>query len=480
MVYVFFMTMIFPKSAPALAGRGALLRRRRRIPARARRGHFPAGAGALGHDRALRAQARHRSHQWLRARGQRSDRGALRRRRPRMLAMLGAFALVYFVYVAALRYLPRILATMLGALFLLLAVGALWKAAQSFHAGFLALPPASERGLDFLLDLIAWIAGEWVYLVALTGPYRRRRSRCSTRRRNRWPRAVWKIIADLLPPLILIFLVLGTIFQGIATPTEGGAMGAVGRAASGGGAAPAQFRPVAPGARADDQSLRLRRLHPDRRARLLAHLLWRRRAQMGGESAGQPARRPDRLPRLRQSARLRARLLPRFLRARLHHRAAARRPAEALGIDLIWFGVLLGINMQTSFMHPPFGFALFYLRSVAPREPYRDRVTGKTLEPVTTGQIYWGAVPFVIIQLIMVGLAIAFPADDHALQGHRPAIDPITSTIEITVPTDDNADRPRTGPPSFELRFRSLRLQAKERANGCSKLTAPSCAAAPS
>src|ERR1035438_4796212 len=73
--------------------------------------------------------------------------------------------------------------------------------------------------------------------------------------------------------------------------------------------------------------------------------------------------------------------------------------AEHLGIDLIWFGVILGVNMQTSFMHPPFGFALFYLRSVAPKEPYLDRVTGKRTDGVTTGQIYWGAVPFVVIQL---------------------------------------------------------------------------------
>src|SRR5690606_7585478 len=72
--------------------------------------------------------------------------------------------------------------------------------------------------------------------------------------------------------------------------------------------------------------------------------------------------------------------------------------AETLGIDLIWLGVMLSVNMQTSFMHPPFGFALFFLRSVAPRETYIDKVTGKTMEPVTTGQIYWGAVPFVVIQ----------------------------------------------------------------------------------
>ena len=67
--------------------------------------------------------------------------------------------------------------------------------------------------------------------------------------------------------------------------------------------------------------------------------------------------------------------------------------ANALGIDLIWFGVLLGVNMQTSFMHPPFGFALFYLRSVAARVPYLDKVTGKRMEPVTTGQIYGAQCP---------------------------------------------------------------------------------------
>ena len=69
---------------------------------------------------------------------------------------------------------------------------------------------------------------------------------------------------------------------------------------------------------------------------------------------------------------------------------------EKLGIDLIWFGVLLGINMQTSFLHPPFGFALFFLRSVAPKS-------------VKTSDIYWGAIPFVCIQILMVGLLIAFP-----------------------------------------------------------------------
>ena len=109
-------------------------------------------------------------------------------------------------------------------------------------------------------------------------------------------------------------------------------------------------------------------------------------------------------------------------------------PAEHLGIDLIWFGVILGVNMQTSFMHPPFGFALFYLRSVAPKESYVDRVSGKRTEGVTTGQIYWGAIPFVIIQCIMVGLVIAFPAMVMHYKGLGTGVDPNKVNIQIEMP----------------------------------------------
>ena len=105
--------------------------------------------------------------------------------------------------------------------------------------------------------------------------------------------------------------------------------------------------------------------------------------------------------------------------------------AEKLGIDLIWFGVILGVNMQTSFMHPPFGFALFYLRSVAPKESYLDRVTGKRMDPVTTGQIYWGAVPFVVIQVIMVLLVITFPQMVMHYKGAASTVDPNTIKIEV-------------------------------------------------
>jgi TRAP-type mannitol/chloroaromatic compound transport system permease large subunit len=90
--------------------------------------------------------------------------------------------------------------------------------------------------------------------------------------------------------------------------------------------------------------------------------------------------------------------------------------AVKLGIDPIWFGVLLGLNMQTSFMHPPFGFALFYLRSVAPKA-------------VRTADIYWGAIPFVLIQVVMVALVLVFPQ----LVGHAPLVEAagvITTPLE--------------------------------------------------
>ncbi|MEI7680287.1 MAG: TRAP transporter large permease subunit [Betaproteobacteria bacterium] len=85
--------------------------------------------------------------------------------------------------------------------------------------------------------------------------------------------------------------------------------------------------------------------------------------------------------------------------------------AEKLGIDLIWFGVLLGANLQTSFMHPPFGFALFYLRGIAPKE-------------VKSSDIYWGAIPWVVLQLILVSIVIAFPQLVTSFIDKGPAVAP--------------------------------------------------------
>lgn len=77
---------------------------------------------------------------------------------------------------------------------------------------------------------------------------------------------------------------------------------------------------------------------------------------------------------------------------------------------MIWFGVIIAMNLQTSFLTPPFGFALFYLRSVAAKFDYRDRVTGVTIPAVTTAQIYKGSIAFIILQLIMVAAIMIFPS----------------------------------------------------------------------
>ena len=107
--------------------------------------------------------------------------------------------------------------------------------------------------------------------------------------------------------------------------------------------------------------------------------------------------------------------------------------------------MLLGVNMQTSFMHPPFGFALFYLRSVAPAKEYLDKITGKLMAPITTVQIYWGAVPFVIIQMIMVGAGHHVPADGDGLQGRR--VDGRSDQDRDRHPDDDQGDAARDRGP---------------------------------
>jgi TRAP-type mannitol/chloroaromatic compound transport system permease large subunit len=114
--------------------------------------------------------------------------------------------------------------------------------------------------------------------------------------------------------------------------------------------------------------------------------------------------------------------------------------ADKLGIDLIWFGVLIAVNMQTSFMHPPFGFALFYLRSVAPVDDYIDRVTKKPIKKITIEQIYWGAVPFVIIQVIMVGLIIAFPALVSTGGSKEPTVDAEAVLMQMRADTASDAN----------------------------------------
>ena len=213
----------------------------------------------------------------------------------------------------------------------------------------------------------------------------------------------------LIPPLLLIFLVLGTIFLGVATPTEGGAMGAMGAIIM------AWMR-----GRLDMNLLKQALSSTTKLGSFVMFIL------IGATVFGLVFQAADgpiwvehllaSLPGGQIGFLIFVNLLVFFLAFFLDYFELSfivvpllAPVADKLGIDLIWFGVLLAMNMQTSFMHPPFGFALFFLRSVAPDKPYVDRVTQKVMDPVTTMQIYKGAIPFLFIQLFMVGMMIAFP-----------------------------------------------------------------------
>ena len=214
----------------------------------------------------------------------------------------------------------------------------------------------------------------------------------------------------MVPPLFLIFLVLGTIFIGIATPTEGGAMGACGALILGGLKRRLSWDLVR---QAVESTAKLSAfvVFILLGARVFSLTFYGVSGHIWVENllTSLPGGQFGFLIFVNAFVFVLAFFLDFFELAFIVIPLLGP-AAEHLGIDLIWFGVILGVNMQTSFMHPPFGFALFYLRSVAPREPFIDRVTGKRNDGVTTGQIYWGAVPFVFIQLIMVLLVIMFPA----------------------------------------------------------------------
>ena len=255
-------------------------------------------------------------------------------------------------------------------------------------------------------------------------------------------RLAQQVVIVMMPPLALIFLVLGTIFIGLATPTEGGAMGATGalllalanrrlnfnllkQAMDSTAKLTAFVVFILVGARVF--SLSFYGVNGDQ---WVEHLL----LALPGGAIGF-------LIVVNILIFLLAFFLDFFELAFIIIPLLAK-PAEALGIDLIWFGVLLGVNMQTSFMHPPFGFALFYLRSVAPDGKYVDKVTGRTMDGVTTADIYWGAIPFVFIQVIMVAIVIAFPGLVTGNLDSGPKVDPSKVKIELQAPLSDEPAPP--------------------------------------
>ena len=213
----------------------------------------------------------------------------------------------------------------------------------------------------------------------------------------------------LIPPLVLIFLVLGTIFLGVATPTEGGAMGALG----------ALIMSVARGR----LGVGLMKQALDSTAKLSVFVMF---ILIGSTVFSFTFNAADghiwvehlfdKLPGGQLGFLLVVNLLVFILGCFIDFFEIAfivvpilAPVADKMGIDLIWFGVILAMNLQTSFLTPPFGFALFYLRSVAAKKDYKDRVTGELIPAVTTAQIYKGSIAFIILQLIMVAAVITYP-----------------------------------------------------------------------
>jgi len=244
-------------------------------------------------------------------------------------------------------------------------------------------------------------------------------------------KAAERVTFVMFPPLFLVFLVLGTIFIGIATPTEGGAMGAAGALIL---SLVRRRMNLTLLQQAMESSMRLtcfalfilvgstvfaltfRAVNGDL---WVEHLL----SSLPGGQLG--------FLIFASVFIFVAAFFLDFFELAFIVVPLLGPVADKMGIDLIWFGILIAVNMQTSFMHPPFGLALFYLRSVAANQDYRDPVTRQMIPRVTTGQIYWGSIPFIIIQLVMVVVVMSFPGIVLHYKDDTAKIDPSTVRIEV-------------------------------------------------
>ena len=241
-----------------------------------------------------------------------------------------------------------------------------------------------------------------------------------------WP-LIWRVLKGMVPSVVLIFLVLGTIFMGLATPTEAGAMGAVGA--------------VTLAAINGRYSWKLLREAMGNTMRITAMVIF---ILIGATVFSLVFQGVDGglwlehllsgLPGGKVGFLVFVNLFVFFLAFFLDFFEIAfivvpllAPVAAKLGIDLVWFGVLLCINLQTSFMHPPFGFALFYLRGIAPAS-------------VKSSDIYWGAIPWLLLQLVLVAVVILWPESVTYWIERGPNVDP--STVRIEVPMPDMGDEP--------------------------------------
>jgi tripartite ATP-independent transporter DctM subunit len=235
----------------------------------------------------------------------------------------------------------------------------------------------------------------WVFIMSIVKPEAAPGVPPESRTHYGWA-LVGRVFTSMVPPLVLIFLVLGTIFLGVATPTEGGALGATGA--------------IIMALAKRKLSFSLLKQAIESTALMTSFVMF---ILVGSTVFSLVFRGVDGdlwvehllsgLPGGALGFLIVVNVMIFFLAFFLDYFEIAfimvpllTPVAQKLGIDLVWFGVLLAVNMQTSFLHPPFGFALFYLRSVAPPS-------------VKTWDIYWGAVPFVCIQVLMIAAVIAFP-----------------------------------------------------------------------
>jgi tripartite ATP-independent transporter DctM subunit len=235
----------------------------------------------------------------------------------------------------------------------------------------------------------------WVFILSIFRPEQVPALPPEARTLRGWP-LFWKCFRGMVPSLALIGIVLGTIFMGLATPTEAGAMGVVGAMLIAALARRLTWDLVYQGM---ESTMKL--------TAMVVFILMGARVfslvfqGVGGSIwieemlTGLPGGQVGFLIFTMVFVFIIAFFLDFFEIAFIIVPLLAP-AAVALDINLIWFGVLLCANMQTSFMHPPFGFALFYLRGIAPKE-------------VKSSDIYWGAIPWIVLQLILVGILVAFP-----------------------------------------------------------------------
>jgi TRAP-type mannitol/chloroaromatic compound transport system permease large subunit len=243
-----------------------------------------------------------------------------------------------------------------------------------------------------------------------------------------------RVVIVLVPPLALIFLVLGTIFLGVATPTEGGAMGAAGALVMATAKQRLGFRLMSDALEGTTR-LSCFVLFILIGSRIFSLTFYGINGHVWVEDLFLSI--PGGIAGFMIAVNLLVFILGCFID--FFEIAFIVVPllapvAAKLGIDLVWFGVILGVNLQTSFLTPPFGFALFYMRSVAPVADYIDKVTGGKIAGVKTTQIYQGAVAFIILQVIMIVIVVIFPA--IALPDAGTSVDP--DTIDIQIPEMDN------------------------------------------